>query len=400
MTNYLATRLLLLSLATLACAFEDRPLTLSSRISKADQDAFYRSLPFLNLAEEAGSSQRSHLRQSATPSTKKRRRLQESTLSDYTEEILNTKAKNATDDGNHIVISVTIEGNVPARFFCSSCRDELELQQAGILENLTLSYHRVELITAIQKLKNALFVRIWTTLPNNTSNSLIVARNSVHQFVGRIQGVKRVFRQEFYAMHQVGQTGVDAAIEYLGGDKTLSQFCVTGKSVRIAVLDSGIDYTHLLVGGPGTIEAYQEAYGFDTNAMQHTVVEEVSGLFPTQVVVDGKDFLGENYIEDNESPESNALPDNDPVDSSLGHGTAVAHAILLVAPKAELFALKVCSTISGTCPDFAVSQALEYALDPNGDGSIDDRVDIINLSLGLMWFSPYYDLISKMLEDM
>jgi glutaredoxin-related protein len=315
------------------------------------------------------------------------------------EEVLNMKASNGADDGNHIVVSVTIEGDAQALFFCSACRDEVELQQADILENLTLSYHRVELITAIQKLKNALFVRIWTTRLNTTSNSLIAAQSSVLQFVSQIQGVKRAFPQELYQMHQSSRTGVDAAIEYLGGDHALNQFCVSGKNVRVAVLDSGVDYTHLLLGGPGTMEAYQKAYGFDINSMQHTVVDEGSGLFPTQVVVDGKDFLGENFIEDNESTEADALPDDNPVDSSLGHGTAVAHAILQVAPKAELLALKVCSLQGGTCPDFAVSQALEYALDPNGDGLIDDRVDIVNLSLGLQWFSPYYDLISKMLED-
>ena len=60
----------------------------------------------------------------------------------------------------------------------------------------------------------------------------------------------------------------------------------------------------------------------------------------------------------------------------------MADAILSIAPDAQLIACKVCTSDTGTCPGFAVVQALEYALDPNEDGSMDDKVDIINLSLG------------------
>ena len=60
----------------------------------------------------------------------------------------------------------------------------------------------------------------------------------------------------------------------------------------------------------------------------------------------------------------------------------VADAILSVAPDAQLIACKVCTSDTGTCPGFAVVQALEYALDPNEDGNMDDKVDIVNLSLG------------------
>lgn len=91
--------------------------------------------------------------------------------------------------------------------------------------------------------------------------------------------------------------------------------------------------------------------------------------------------------------------DKDPIDAVPGHGTAVADAIRHIAPDAQLLALKVCSTIGHTCPDFAIAQGLEYAMDPKGDGSMDGRVDVINLSLGLPYYSPYYDFISKILED-
>jgi hypothetical protein len=67
--------------------------------------------------------------------------------------------------------------------------------------------------------------------------------------------------------------------------------------------------------------------------------------------------------------------DLDPADFSIGPG---------VAPHAQLYALKVfgCAGSSDV-----VDLAIEWAVDPNGDGDFADRMDVINLSLG----SPYGD---------
>lgn len=51
----------------------------------------------------------------------------------------------------------------------------------------------------------------------------------------------------------------------------------------------------------------------------------------------------------------------------------------------SLYAVKVCSAVSTACSGVALLQGMEFALDPDGDGSMDDAVDVINLSLG----SPY-----------
>jgi hypothetical protein len=151
---------------------------------------------------------------------------------------------------------------------------------------------------------------------------------------------------------------------------------VTGANVRVAVLDSGIDYTHRNLGGPGTLEAYAAAYANPADP---------AGLFPTAKVVGGYDFVGELWP--TYGPRSE---DPDPIDFQ-GHGTNVADIIAGrsldglhrgVAPGALLYAFKVCSAIATSCNGISILLGLEASLDPDGDGDISDAVDIVNLSLG------------------
>jgi subtilisin family serine protease len=165
---------------------------------------------------------------------------------------------------------------------------------------------------------------------------------------------------------------------------------INGAGVRVAVLDSGIDYTHRFFGGAGTAAAYAAAYGTSTSDPRITTTD---GLFPTAKVVGGFDFVGENW------PNGPLAPDPDPIDcgpSAIaapcagGHGTHVADIIAGndgashrgVAPGASLYAVKVCSAVSTSCSGLALLQGMEFALDPNGDGDISDAVDVINMSLG------------------
>ena len=83
-------------------------------------------------------------------------------------------------------------------------------------------------------------------------------------------------------------------------------------------------------------------------------------------------------------------PIPDPIDFE-GHGTHVSDIIAGqstdgahkgVAPDAKIVAVKVCSSVSTACSGLALLQGMEFALDPNGDGSMADAVDVINMSLG------------------
>jgi subtilisin family serine protease len=160
---------------------------------------------------------------------------------------------------------------------------------------------------------------------------------------------------------------------------------LTGAGVRVAVLDTGIDYTHARFGGAGTLEAYLAAYGTSTDDPANTTRD---GLFPTDRVVEGFDFVGEAW------PSGALAPDHDPMDCGPGgtpapcvggHGSHVASIIggdNGVAPGVDLYAYKVCSSVSTSCSGVAILRAFDAALDPDGDGDVSDAVDVINLSLG------------------
>ncbi|MCB1624223.1 MAG: S8 family serine peptidase, partial [Pseudomonadales bacterium] len=192
-----------------------------------------------------------------------------------------------------------------------------------------------------------------------------------------------------------------------------------GDGVRVAVIDSGIDYTHRDLGGPGTQAAYEAAWApipTDPSAdpiptvapgTGYLVIDDPGttaddGLFPSAKVVGGYDFVGETW------PNTPALaPDPDPIASPDattfgGHGTHVADIIggrLGVAPGVKLYAIKACSSPTSSCSGVALIQAMEFALDPNGDGNLSDHVDIINMSLGASYGQAFDDDLSAAVDN-
>ena len=109
----------------------------------------------------------------------------------------------------------------------------------------------------------------------------------------------------------------------------------------------------------------------------------------------GYDFAGANYNAGGTEEQRIPQPDNNPMDYQ-GHGTHVAGSAAGngvegkvgpgVAKDAEIWALKVFGDNGGSTS--LTVEAIEFALDPNGDGSVDDRADVINMSLGSDFGSP------------
>jgi hypothetical protein len=159
--------------------------------------------------------------------------------------------------------------------------------------------------------------------------------------------------------------------DYIKATPLVTSGVANGEGVRVAVLDTGIDYTHAAFGGEGTLEAYAAAAEDPT--------DEVS--WPKGQVKGGWDFVNN---------------DPDPIDAGTSHGTHVSHSVTGIAPNVELFVYSVCN--SG-CPGLAQLLALEAAMDPNGDGNIEDRVDVINMSLGGDYGGPATDAVGLLINE-
>ena len=190
-------------------------------------------------------------------------------------------------------------------------------------------------------------------------------------------------------------------VPYIGAGFVQNTLNITGTGVTVAVLDSGIDYTHANLGGPGTPEAFEAAWGTSIYDTRNTTVTVSTG-FPTAKVIGGYDFVGElwpTYGPRSEDPNPIDAPPTPP--AAGGHGTHVADIIAGqnvsdthrgVAPGAKLYAVKVCSAVSPSCNGIALLRGMDFALDPNGDNNLSDAVDIINVSLGASYGQKEDDL--------
>jgi hypothetical protein len=184
-------------------------------------------------------------------------------------------------------------------------------------------------------------------------------------------------------MQHASLSGTD---DYVGATAArLRTPSIDGSGIRIAILDSGIDFTHFNLGGPGTPAAYQAAYGLPGGTCGPTPQNTTAPTW-TAKVVGGTDFVGERW-----PTFSGALePDPNPIDCQ-GHGSSVADIAAGrsadgswtgIAPGASLYAVKVCSAVSTSCSGLGILQGLDWALDPNQDGDLSDAVDVVNMSLG------------------
>lgn len=157
----------------------------------------------------------------------------------------------------------------------------------------------------------------------------------------------------------------------------------TGTGMRVALVDTGIDYTHAAFGGSGDPADYE--------ANDPAVIEP--GTFPTPKVIGGFDFVGQDYdLFDDDPNNDDPRPDPDPLDSD-GHGTHTGGTCCGfevpgkvgagVAKDAVLYGYKVWD--EGNSSDDVLVAAYEAAVDPNGDGNTNDRADVLSFSGGVTY---------------
>ena len=164
-----------------------------------------------------------------------------------------------------------------------------------------------------------------------------------------------------------------------------------GEHVKIAIIDTGIDYTHANFGGPGTTEAYAAAAATSTGPADPTLFGPAAPK-----VKGGIDLVGDAY--DANVAGSTPVPDPNPLDCE-GHGSHVAGTAAGfgvttdgktyhgpynaaaystgfaigpgVAPLADLYAVRVFGCAGSTD---VVTDAIDWAMH--------NDVDVISMSLG------------------
>ncbi len=211
----------------------------------------------------------------------------------------------------------------------------------------------------------------------NASNTLVVeipASQAVA--LARISGVAQVMPVGEYTRD------LSETVPYIGAT-ALQSAGLDGRGVKVAVLDSGVDFMHGDLLGTGSVDDYNTCYA-QRDAAPSGICAGYFGPGSPKVL-GGYDFVGEAWAGGAGSPPLASDPNPIAKVGPGNHGTHVADIILGrngVAPGAGLYAVKVCSAVSSACSGLAILQGVDFALDPNGDGDLSDAVDVMNLSLG------------------
>ncbi len=186
--------------------------------------------------------------------------------------------------------------------------------------------------------------------------------------VSRLPGVTAVYPVGVIQIPKDTSVSPDlqTAIAMTGADRVQSELGYDGTGVKVAVMDTGIDYDHPDLGGDG-------------------VTRENSTHFPTARVTTGWDFVGDSYNATETSPAFQPTPHPDAYpDDCFGHGTHVAGIVGAsgdfatggargVAPGVTFGSYRVFGCDGSTTDDVMIA-AMErlYA----------DHMNVLNMSIG------------------
>jgi minor extracellular serine protease Vpr len=260
----------------------------------------------------------------------------------------------------------------------------VEAEQADFLVRSFMALPGTRVLARVTHVLNAVFLEV------DAAGLAVIANDPA---VARVAPVGHYEIDLSETVPYIGATAVQAA-------------GITGAGVRIAILDSGIDYTHRNLGGAGTAADYTAAFG--TTLVDARNREVNPALFPTAKVVGGYDFVGEAWPNGPLQPDANPIACGGVQGCDGTHGTHVADIVggrsadgahVGVAPGAQLYAVKVCSSVATSCSGVALIQGMEFAVDPNGDGDTSDHVDIVNMSLGSVYGQPFDDDLSLAVDN-
>jgi len=217
--------------------------------------------------------------------------------------------------------------------------------------------------------------------------------------IRKISGVKEVFpnlKVNITLMDSVPLINADDVWQMQDANSQ----AITGKGIKIAIIDTGVDYTHPDLGGCFGAGCKVEG-GFDfvnsvdinndgdfddcyTEYIKEAEEIEIFCEYEFWKDINNDGDFDDCYLES--ASGSFCEADSDPMDDH-GHGThcaatAAGNGVLKgVAPDAKIYAYKVLSSGgSGYCS--WIISGIERAVDPNQDGDFSDKVDVISMSLG------------------
>jgi minor extracellular serine protease Vpr len=186
--------------------------------------------------------------------------------------------------------------------------------------------------------------------------------------LARLSSVKALYPVETISIpttEPMENPDMATALSMTGADIAQSELGLTGAGVRVAVMDTGVDYDHPDLGG---------CFG------------------PGCRVAVGWDFVGDAFNADPTSPAYNPVPVPDPdPDDCNGHGTHVAGivgasaaaegGVTGVAPEVTFGAYRVFGCAGSTTADIMIA-AMERALA--------DNMHVLNMSIGSAFQWPQY----------
>lgn len=204
---------------------------------------------------------------------------------------------------------------------------------AASLQSQRASLERAQ--AAVQSELEGLGVQVISNYTTVYNGFLAYVSQSQIDAIRALSGVVGVHR----APQHVPALG--SSVPLIGAPEVWDELGYDGTDVVVAVIDTGIDYTHAALGGSGDPDDYADN---DPDMVE-------PGTFPTAKVIAGYDFAGTTYNADPNSDSYQPVPhpDRDPLDEH-GHGTHVASTAAGnaagqvsdgVAPGAKLMALKV-----------------------------------------------------------
>ena len=192
--------------------------------------------------------------------------------------------------------------------------------------------------------------------------------------LSRIAGVKNIYPVETISIPttELGTRDLFSAIEMTGASIAQSELGYTGAGVKVAVMDSGVDYDHPALGGDGSARSN-------------------SAFFPNARVAYGYDFVGDAFNADPASASYNPIPSPDPYpDDCDGHGTHVAGIIGADDPASDLVGVAPAVTLGAYrvfgCEGSTTADIMLLAM----EAVLADDMQVLNMSIGSSFQWPQY----------